>query len=170
MVVKRAGHPKDDLFLTLGLGYLGQFLGQRLGELVLANGKRKGFVRMRTSHGFVIQHLVETDQPISRTGSEIARRMGVSQQAASKTIAELSRLGVVEVNPSIDRRAKHVSLSPRGWEAVQQARRYRVDLEERLKRNIGPKRYIETQKALRDCLISLGGVERIGSRRIRQPE
>lgn len=169
MVVKRDRLLKNDLLLTLGLGYLGQFLGQRMNELVLANGKRQGFAQMRTSHGFVIQHLVETDHPVSRTGSELARRMGVSQQAASKAISELSRLGVVEVHPSKDRRAKHVSLSADGWKAVQQSRMYRVSLEDRLIRSIGPERYAETQNTLRDCLLLLGGVDRIRSRRIRQP-
>jgi DNA-binding MarR family transcriptional regulator len=170
MVVKTAAHPKDDLLVTLGLGYLGQFLSQRVNELVLAHGRRKGFAQMRTSYGYVIQHLVERDHTVSRTGSELARRMGVSQQAASKAIAELVRLGVVEVTACEDRRAKQVSLSARGWDAVQMGRRYRASVEERLRRHVGHQRYAEAQKTLRDCLGLLGGVDRIRSRRIRQPE
>ena len=170
MVVKRAATVEDDLFSTLGLGYLGQFLGQQVNELILASGKRKGFSEMRVSHGFVVQHLVAADRPVSRTGSDLARRMGVSQQAASKTIAELVRLGVVNVAPSKDRRAKQVSLSARGWEAVQLARRYRTRLEQRLLRHVGRRRYSEARRTLRDCLTLLGGVDRIRTRRIRQPD
>jgi DNA-binding MarR family transcriptional regulator len=154
---------------SLGLGYLGQFLGQRLNELVVANGRSKGFTQMRASYGYVIQHLVETDRPVSRTGSELARRMGVSQQAASKAIAELVRLGVVEIVASEDRRAKVVNLSSRGWDAVQQTRRYRAKLEKRLLRKVGEKRYWAAQETLRDCLVLVGGLERVVSRRVRQP-
>ncbi len=42
MIVKRAEKPEGDVFLTLGLGYLGQFLGQQVNELVLAGGKAVG--------------------------------------------------------------------------------------------------------------------------------
>jgi DNA-binding MarR family transcriptional regulator len=170
MVVQRSGKPQDDLFLTLGLGYLGQFLAQRVNELVLASCERKGFSGMRTSHGYVVQHLVETDRPVPRTGTDLARRMGVTQQAVSKTIAELVRLGVVEITPAEDRRAKQVSLSARGWDAVQQARQSRSRVEDRLLRHIGPQRYSEVQSTLRDCLTLLGGVNRIKRRKIRQPE
>lgn len=161
---------KDDLLLTLGLGYLGQFLGQRLNELVLAHGKRKGFTRMRESYGYVIQHLVESDRPISRTGSELARRMGVTQQAASKSVLELKKMGVVKITPAEDPRAKEVSLTNHGWEMVQSVRKFRVSLEMKLLNHLGSHRYTETQHALRDCLQLLGGVERIRSRRIREPQ
>lgn len=170
MVVKCTEPRNDDLLLTLGLGYLGQFLGQRINELILTGSRRKGSTHMRASHGYVIQHLVTADHPVSRTGSELARRMGVSQQAASKMIAELVRLGAVEVTASADRRAKQVSLSASGWAAVQQTRRNRAQLEGRLRRGIGEKQYAEAQKALRKCLALLGGVEKIRSRRIREPE
>ena len=169
-VAKKGARREDGLLMTLGLGYLGQFLGQRVNELVIAGGKRKGFTQMRASHGYVIQHLVETDSPVARTGSDLARRMGVTQQAASKAIAELVRLGVVEVTASEDRRAKQVSLSTSGWAAVQWARRYRARLEDRLLRGVGAKQYAQAQETLRECLTLLGGVDRIRSRRIRQPE
>jgi len=170
MVVIRASLRNDDLFVTLGLGYLGQFLGARMNDLILANNQRRGFAQMRASYGYVIQHLVDADHPVPRTGSELARRMGVSQQAASKMIAELIQLGAVEVEASADRRAKKVSLTASGWAAVQQARRYRARLEGRLMRAVGAKRYTEAQKTLRACVILLGGVERIRSRRIREPQ
>ena len=170
MVVNRGNTRNDDLLLTLGLGFLGQFLGQRMNELILAESRRKGFQHMRTSHGYVIQHLVATDHPVSRTGSELARRMGISQQAASKMVAELVRLGAVEVAASSDRREKQVSLSASGWAAVQQARRSRARLERRLRQKLGEKEYAAAQKTLRKCLEVLGGLGRIRSRQIREPD
>lgn len=165
MVVKR-----DDVIPALGLGYLGQFLGQRINELVLASCKKRGFPEMRISHGYVIQHLVETNRPVARTGSELARRMGVTQQAASKAIGELVRLGVVEVKRAADRRAKEVRLSVRGWEGVQCARSVRARLEAKLARHVGERRYSDARKTLRACLELAGGVERIRARRVRQPD
>ena len=162
--------PIDDPLAALGLGYLGQFLGQRVNELVLASGRRQGFARMRMSQGYVIQHLVAKDHPVSRTGSELARRMGVSQQAASKTVAELVDLGVLEVTESKDRRKKQVSLSARGWDAVQRARADRARVEKRLLKEVGIRRYAQAQSTLRKCLVVLGEADRIRSRRVRQPE
>ncbi len=161
---------EDDPLSTLGLAYLGQFLGQRVNELIVTAGKRKGFSEMRESHGYVIQHLVGSDRPVSRTGTEIARRMGVSQQAASKLILELKRIGAVRISASEDRRAKEVSLTERGWSAVLYARRRRAGLEARLLRRVGARRYADARETLGECLRVLGGTDRIRSRAIRQPE
>jgi DNA-binding MarR family transcriptional regulator len=170
MVVNRTRTPGEDLFLQLGLAYLSQFLAQRVNELVLAGGKRQGFREMRISHGYLIQHLVESDCPVSRTGTELARRLGVSQQAASKSVGELARLGVVEIRRLADRRAKEVCLSKRGWEMVLQARKSRAGIEAKLIRQVGSRRYRDAQRTLSDCLELLGGVDRIRSRRVREPE
>ena len=51
-----------------------------------------GFPDLRTSHGFVVQHVVDGPRPVG----EIAQRMGISQQGASKAVAELVELGYLE--------------------------------------------------------------------------
>ncbi len=53
------------------------------------------------------------------TASELGRRLGVSKQAAAKTIATLEQLGYVdrEVDPS-DGRIKRLHVTPRGHEMV----------------------------------------------------
>ena len=170
MVVYQAKKSAEDIFLTLGLAYLGQFLGHRVNELILAGSQRKGHLQIRTSHGYVIQHLVESDHPVARTGTELARRMGVSQQAVSKTVRELVRLGVAEMTRSRDGRAREVCLNQRGWEMVLDARQARAGIEARLRRCLGDRRYAEAQRALRECLKMVGGIEGIRSRRIRQPD
>ena len=96
-------HSSKDAFLyQLDLPYLGFFLGLRVNELVMARTIRGGFTGVRESHGYVIQHLIESD----RTITELAQRMAVTQQAASKIVAELIHLGILEAVPAKDRRAK----------------------------------------------------------------
>jgi len=72
-------HARVDL-ARLDIAYLGFFLGLRVNELVLEKGAAAGFRVMRESHGYVVQHLIESERSIT----ELARRMNVSQQAASK--------------------------------------------------------------------------------------
>ncbi len=73
-----------------------------------------------------------------RTIGEIAEGLGVTQQAASKAAAELTRLGYLDglADPQ-DRRIRRVTLSARGREAVSDARRARQDLEALLASEIG---------------------------------
>jgi len=94
------------------LAYLGLFVGLRVNELMLERMEASGFKGVRESHGYLIQHLIGAE----RTVTELARRMGVTQQAASKTVAELMRLGILEEAPAKDRRMKWMRLSRRGWE------------------------------------------------------
>jgi DNA-binding MarR family transcriptional regulator len=169
MVVTNSRASGEGVFATLGIGYLGQFLGQRINEMVLDDCKRKGFVEMRVSHGYVIQHLVEESAPVARTGTELARRMGVTQQAASKAVSELARLGVVEVSRAADRRAKEIRLTAQGWKGVQCARSSRSRIEAKLANRVGKQGYDKAREVLQACMKVVGGIERIRSRRVRQP-
>ena len=159
MVVKSTGVVPAQL----DLGYLGLFLGLRCNELVGARMVAKGFANVRESHGYVIQHLIERDRSIT----ELAERMEVTQQAASKVVAELLRVGAVEAVIAEDRRSKRIRLSRRGWRAVKIARKLRSELEARLVKTLGPGQYAEAKAILVKCLTELGGLERIRSRRIR---
>jgi DNA-binding MarR family transcriptional regulator len=147
----------------LDLGYVGFFLGLRINELVSARLAAEGFGEVRESHGYVIQHLIEEERSIT----ELARRMEVSQQAASKAIAELVRLGVVEAIVSKDRRTKRIRLSNRGWRSIRFVRKVRSQIERRLIRAVGASQYDETRTILLQCFDELGGIGRIRSRRIR---
>jgi DNA-binding MarR family transcriptional regulator len=149
----------------LDVAYLGFFLGLRVNELVLEKGVAAGFRGMRESHGYIVQHLIESDRSIT----ELARRMNVSQQAASKSIAELAKHGVVESRPAADKRARRIRLSKRGWDAVRFSRRARQAIETRLQRTVGEKSYRDARATLIACLDALGGLSRVRVRRIRQP-
>lgn len=149
----------------LDIAYLGFFLGLRVNELVLEKGVAAGFRGMRESHGYLVQHLIESERSIT----ELARRMNVSQQAASKSIADLVSHGIVESLPAADKRARRVRLSRRGWNAVHFIRRARQTIEARLQRAVGEKPYSEARVTLMACLDALGGLHRVRTRRVRSP-
>jgi DNA-binding MarR family transcriptional regulator len=149
----------------LDLPHLAFFLGLRVNELVMDRTLKAGFSGVRESHGYVIQHLIESP----RTITELARRMEVTQQAASKMVAELIHLGIVEAIPAKDRRAKRIRLSQRGWRCVQLGQRARTRIGKLLIRAAGQKNYEIAKSTLLICLRALGGIERIRSRRIRVP-
>ncbi len=151
---------------SLDLSYLALFLGQRVNEIVMQRLKRAGFRSVRESHGYVIQHLIDGDRSIS----DLARRMGVTQQAASKTVAEMIRLGMLEVLPAVDRRAKAIRISTRGWESIRLSRRVRGQLDRRLEGILGAREHQLIKGGLIECLTNLGGVQRIQAHKVREPK
>ncbi len=76
---------------------------------------RLGHPHARPLHGFALQAV----GPDGATISEVGRRLGVSKQAAAKTVAGLEQLGyaIREANPA-DGRAVHVRRSARGEELL----------------------------------------------------
>jgi DNA-binding MarR family transcriptional regulator len=81
--------------------------------------EERGFTGPRISHGFLVQRLVEDARPIGA----LARDLGVTQQAVSKPVAELERLGYVERRPGPgDGRVRLVGLTRRGRDAIAAAR------------------------------------------------
>ena len=164
MVVHYSENRKLDLKL-LDLGHLALFVGLRVNQLVLTQMARAGFTNLRESHGYVIQHLIESE----RTITELARRMAVTQQAASKSVAELVRLGVLEEIPGHDRRSKVIQLSARGWKGVHSSRRIRRTIHRQIQKNLGSADYEQTRRTLIHCLDALGSAEVIRTRRVKQP-
>ncbi|HEY6490434.1 MAG: MarR family transcriptional regulator [Terracidiphilus sp.] len=149
----------------LDLGYLALFLGQRVNELVVERLIRAEFRHVRESHGYVIQHLIDGERSIT----ELAQCMGVTQQAASKTVAEMVRLGILESKTAADKRAKVIRISERGWESIYVSRRARAVIDRKLARIVGDEPYGRMKLELIECLTQLGGTERIRSRRVREP-
>lgn len=70
-----------------------------------------GWTAVRSSYGFVL--LAARDAPVN--GTEIARLLGVSKQAASKTIDAMVEAGYVtrSIDPR-DSRQRLIAISPRG--------------------------------------------------------
>ncbi|MFI6283379.1 MarR family winged helix-turn-helix transcriptional regulator [Streptomyces sp. NPDC051018] len=76
---------------------------------------RQGHPDVRPMHGYVFQAI----GPDGTTAADLGRRLGVSKQAAGKTIDTLERLGYVErgTDPH-DARRKIVRLTGRGVECL----------------------------------------------------
>ncbi|WP_211193692.1 MarR family winged helix-turn-helix transcriptional regulator [Pyxidicoccus fallax] len=150
---------------SLDLGYLALFVGQRVNEQVLEDIHAAGFTGLRHAHGYVFQHLLGGPRSIS----ELAELLEVTQQAASKTVAELEALGYVERTASEDARVRRVALSARGQAAVERTRALRAGLQKRFERQHGAAAVDAARKLLAAVLTSLGGAEAVRARRVRAP-
>lgn len=157
-----AGGPVDPR--TLDLGYLALFVGMRINELVLDQLHAAGFEGLRQAHGYVFQHLLV--RPLGIT--ELAQLLGVSQQAASKSVAELLALGFLQEASGDDRRVRAITLSERGLACVRKARSLRAAMERRLVRRHGAE-VARTRHLLAEILSELGGVSAVRTRTVRAP-
>jgi DNA-binding MarR family transcriptional regulator len=74
-----------------------------------------GHPDLRPAHGFALQAI----GTFGATAADVGRRLGVSKQAAGKTIDRLTELGyVTRGTEAADRRRKLVRLTPRGSQAL----------------------------------------------------
>ncbi len=122
-------------------------------EALVTRLREQGYDGVKASHGYVVQRLLE-DEP---TIGGLASALGITQQGASKQVADLERLGYVERVPVPgDQRARHVRLTERGRSMVAATRDARRDLERKLVDAVG----IRKANAGKDALIAL--VEALG--------
>ncbi|MFJ7064760.1 MarR family winged helix-turn-helix transcriptional regulator [Streptomyces sp. NPDC101115] len=78
---------------------------------------RQGHPDLRPAHGFALQAIAAS--PYGSTASDIGRRLGVSKQAAGKTVDRLLALGYAErADDPHDARRKLVRLTPHGVDAL----------------------------------------------------
>ena len=142
------------------------FAGWAMADEVSAALAGDGFDDVRFADGVVFQHLV--GGPIAV--GELAERMGVSQQAASKAVADLERRGYVsrQRDPA-DARLRRVTLTDRGAAVIEAARHHRAALAERLAQRLGPRRAESARRLLVDVLGELGADAALRARRARPP-
>jgi len=125
-----------------------------------------GFPEVRFNDGVVIQHLVA--EPLSITA--LARRMGVTQQAASKAVVDMQRRGLLAGRrSSADARVTLLELTDRARTAIEAARTHRAALDAELTKEIGAARVAETRAALTAILTRLDADQAIRNRRVRPP-
>jgi DNA-binding MarR family transcriptional regulator len=160
-VPKRALSPPVDV-ATLPISYLAQFVGGFANRHVLGEMQGAGYGDLRESHGYLIQHLLREPHSVG----QLAKLLGVSQQAVSKAVAELTRGGYLESEPGEDARVRLVRLSERGLSAVAAGRRIRDKLERRLSGRLGEKRAAVLRTGLAELLQELGGTELVKARRV----
>lgn len=110
----------------------------------------QGHSDMRPMHGFVFQAI----GPYGTTAAELGRRLGVSKQAAGKTIDSLEKLGyVIRVPDNVDQRQKTVVLTERGIDALRRSARIFEDLRSRWADALG----IDRLRALENDLRTVTG-------------
>ena len=165
MAARASAFPID--WQTLGALHLAQFVGTFANRQIRADMKRAGFGDLRESHGYLIQHLLKEPHSVG----QLSKLLGVSQQAVSKTVAELTRSGYLETQAgAADARVRLVQLTERGHASVLAARRFRERLEKRLHRKLGPRRSAALRASLVEVLQELGGASAVLSRRVPSPD
>jgi DNA-binding MarR family transcriptional regulator len=123
------------------------FLGFRtLIDELHAELARQGHPDMRPMHGFVFQAI----GPGGTTAADLGRRLGISKQAAGKTIDALEQLGYLERGPDPDdARRRVVRLTGRAVDALERSARIFDGLRARWAEVIGPERLRAMEADLR---------------------
>lgn len=107
---------------------------------------REGHPDSRPLHGFVFQAIGHE----GTTAGELGRRLGVSKQAAGKTIDSLERLGYVErASDPNDARRKLVLLTAHGEDMLQRSARIFDVLRAQWETALGPERLRALEADLR---------------------
>jgi DNA-binding MarR family transcriptional regulator len=151
---------------SLALSEVGLFAGWAMSDEIQRRLAATGFPDVRFADGVVFQHVVAG--PLTIT--ELAARMGVTQQAASKAVADLQRRGLLERRASdTDARVRLLHLSERGAAAVAAGRAHRDALEAELARALGADRVAAAKRLLAEVISRLGAGEAIRRRRVRPP-
>lgn len=107
---------------------------------------RQGHPDVRPAHGFAMQAIGRDGV----TASDLGRRLGISKQAAGKTVDRLASLGYAErVGDEADGRRKLVRLTPRGIDALVRSAAIFDGLRARWASTLGPKQLADLEAALR---------------------
>lgn len=107
---------------------------------------RQGHPGVRPLHGFALQAIGRE----GTTASELGARLGVSKQAAGKTIDALARLGYVErTADDVDARRKIVRLTERGYDCLARSARSFERVRATWERELGAERLHRLEADLR---------------------
>jgi DNA-binding MarR family transcriptional regulator len=126
----------------------------------------EGFAGVKASHGYVVQRLLAGEPTIGA----LARSLGMTQQGASKQVADLTALGYAErVAVAADQRARTVRLTDRGRAMVEATRRIRADLEQQVLTAVGADDATATRRTLTALVEVLGLTDRVARRSVPEP-
>lgn len=152
--------------LDIDIATLAWLAGSAANRAFLAELRQMGHTGVRNSHGYVIQHLIEG----APTVSELAELLGVTQQAASKHLLELESLGyVARVADPADSRVRRAQLTDHGRRLVDDSRRLRQQLDDRLTKLAGTAATDEARRVLALLLDATGETANVTARRAVPP-
>jgi DNA-binding MarR family transcriptional regulator len=115
-------------------------------EALHAELARQGHPHARPAHGFVLQAVGRDGV----TASELGRRLGVSKQAAGKTVDRLEKLGyVTRAGDEHDARRKTIRLTENGVDLLARSAVIFDDLRARWVRTLGAAKVRELETSLR---------------------
>ena len=135
-----AGTPGYELPLLLFAGF------RSLIDRLHAELAEQGHPDVRPAHGFAMQAIGAG----GATASEIGRRLGVSKQAAGKTVDRLVALGyAVRADDPGDARRKLVRLTPHGLDALARSAAIFDELRAEWADALGARRVADIEEALR---------------------
>jgi DNA-binding MarR family transcriptional regulator len=107
---------------------------------------KRGHPDMRPAHGFAMQAIGLG----GATATDLGKRLGISKQAAGKTVERLEELGYVQrAGDDKDRRRKMVRLTPRGVSALTLSAMIFGDIRARWEGVLGAARLAEMETDLR---------------------
>jgi DNA-binding MarR family transcriptional regulator len=113
----------------------------------------QGHPDVRPAHGFALQ-AIGLD---GATASEIGRRLGISKQAAGKTVDRLAAMGyVARVDDAEDGRRKLIRLTPRGIDVLARSALIFDELHAEWASTIGERRLADMETALRSVVPTDG--------------
>jgi DNA-binding MarR family transcriptional regulator len=136
--------PGVDLALLLLGGYRG------LVDEVSAELERRGHPDFRASHEYALRTVAFGATNVS----EVGRRLGISKQAAAKTVALLIDRGYLSrAKDPADARSMRLEVTPRGHEVSQLGQRHFDKLRKQWARRVGPEAFDVFER----CLAELAG-------------
>jgi DNA-binding MarR family transcriptional regulator len=125
-----------------------------------------GLTGLRTRHGYVFQRLLVGPHSVT----DLARALQVTQQAMSKTVAELHAHGYIDIEPDVaDARRRVVSLGARGRAAVTEARSARGEIATAVGERVGPEALAVATTVIETLLAELGVEELVRARAVPDP-
>jgi DNA-binding MarR family transcriptional regulator len=114
---------------------------------------RRGHPDVRPAYGYAMQAIGVR----GATASEIGRRLGVTKQAAGKTVDRLEALGYVErADDPADARRKLIQLTPRGIDSLTQAAEIFDQLRAGWAQKLGEERLAVVEASLRTVVPATG--------------
>jgi len=152
--------PEADLLSLVSI------VGAAIDARVLAGMAEAGFDDVRAAHGYLIQRLVTGPQLITTMAADL----GVTQQAMSKMVKEMIRLGLAAQHiDSSDSRRRPITLTDRGRAAVDRARAVRRELEDGLQKVAGVDDLAAARRVIGVLLDQLGMGQHVAERTVPMP-